>query len=131
MGRCVLGGHGAGSEHRWGGSSSCPLRCRGGRSLEPRPLQPARYAERLINIPDLPRDRACPVSRASPRQPRRSPGKRLSLPAAPSPEILSEEHFNFVPISQIITEAAACAPLDPGCCRLLGEVVINEKDQLP
>lgn len=46
-------------------------------------------------------------------------------------KILSEEHFNFAPINQIITEAAACAPLDPGCCRLLGEAVINEKDQLP
>lgn len=66
---------------------------------------------------------------------RDSPGAVLAEGSAclhsRSQKILSEEHFNFVPINQIITEAAACAPLDPGCCRLLGEAMINEKDQLP
>ena len=36
--------------------------------------------ELLIDVPDLAQDRACPISRPSPRQPRSSPGKRLSLP---------------------------------------------------
>ena len=57
--------------------------------------------------------------------------KGSACPRSQSQKILSEEHFNFVPINQISTEAAAYAPLDPGCCRLLGEAVINEKDQLP
>lgn len=71
---------------------------------------------------------ACPTSSPSPRQPSSRPGS--VCPRSPSQKILSE-HFNFAPINQIITEAAACAPLDLGCCRLLGEAVINEKDQLP
>lgn len=83
------------------------------------------FIERLIKAPALP---GCPTS--SPSQPSSRPGRFSACPHSPSQKTLSE-HFNFAPINQIITEAAACAPLDPGCCRLLGEAVINEKDQLP
>lgn len=58
-----------------------PQGCQGERSLELKPLQPTLYAEWLINVPHLPRDCARPISRPSPRRPRSSPGKRLSLPA--------------------------------------------------
>lgn len=72
------------------------------------------------------------LSAAAPAQTAQQPSWQRAQPARALPvkKILSG-HFNFAPINQIITEAAACAPLDPGCCRLLGEAVINEKDQLP
>lgn len=81
--------------------------------------------------PISPETTRVPSAQRAPHSPDAALAKGSACPRAPSPKILSEEHFNFVPISQIITEAAAYAPLDPGCCGLLGEVVINEKDQLP
>lgn len=44
-------------------------------------LQPTLYAEWLINVPGLPRGRVLLITRQRLRQPRSSPGRRLSLPA--------------------------------------------------